>query len=45
MDPNTKEMHDILSKLHSVDKTTKMVAERADRDIDLNVQNKSQKVY
>ena len=37
MDPNTKEMYDILSKLHSVDKTTKMVAERADRDIDLNV--------
>tara|TARA_Y100000022_G_scaffold127825_1_gene110779 strand:+ start:144 stop:623 length:480 start_codon:yes stop_codon:yes gene_type:complete len=37
MDPNTKEMYDILSKLNSVDKTTKMVAERADRDIDLNV--------
>ena len=37
MDPNTKAMHDILSKLHSVDKTTKIVAERAERDIDLNV--------
>ena len=37
MDPNTKAMHDILSKLKSVDKTTKIVAERAERDIDLNV--------
>ena len=37
MDSNTKEMHKILSKLNSVDKTTRMVAERAERDIDLNV--------
>ena len=37
MDPVTKAMHDILSKLNSVDKTTKIVAERAERDIDLNV--------
>ena len=37
MDLETKAMHDILSKLNSVDKTTKIVAERAERDIDLNV--------
>ena len=37
MDSNTKAMHDILSKLNSVDKTTKIVAERAERDIDLNI--------
>ena len=37
MNPNTKEMHDILTKLQGVDKTTKIVAERAERDIDLNV--------
>ncbi len=37
MNPNTKEMHDILAKLQGVDKTTKIVAERAERDIDLNV--------
>ena len=30
-------MHDILTKLKGVDKTTKIVAERAERDIDLNV--------
>ena len=37
MDPETKKMHDILTKLKGVDKTTKIVAERAERDIDLNV--------
>ena len=37
MDLETKAMHDILSKLNSVDKTTKIVAERAEQDIDLNV--------
>ena len=37
MDQETKAMHDILSKLNSVDKTTKIVAERAEQDIDLNV--------
>ena len=37
MDQQTKEMHDILTKLKGVDKTTKIVAERAERDIDLNV--------
>ena len=37
MDPETKQMHDILTKLKGVDKTTKIVAERAERDIDLNV--------
>jgi len=37
MDLETKAMQDILSKLNSVDKTTKIVAERAERDIDLNV--------
>ena len=37
MDQQTKEMHNILSKLKGVDKTTKIVAERAERDIDLNV--------
>tara|TARA_B100000123_G_scaffold262959_1_gene231525 strand:- start:36 stop:515 length:480 start_codon:yes stop_codon:yes gene_type:complete len=37
MDEQTKAMHDILTKLKGVDKTTKIVAERAERDIDLNV--------
>ncbi len=37
MDEQTKAMHNILSKLQGVDKTTKIVAERAERDIDLNV--------
>ena len=37
MDQQTKEMHNILSKLKGVDKTTKIVAERAETDIDLNV--------
>ena len=37
MDQETKAMHDILSKLKGVDNTTKIVAERAERDIDLNV--------
>tara|TARA_B100001057_G_scaffold114976_1_gene113447 strand:- start:2128 stop:2607 length:480 start_codon:yes stop_codon:yes gene_type:complete len=37
MNLETKAMQDILSKLNSVDKTTKMVAERAENDIDLNV--------
>ncbi len=37
MDQQTKEMHDILTKLSGVNKTTKMVAERAENDIDLNI--------
>ena len=37
MDQQTKAMHDILTKLKGVDKTTKIVAERAETDIDLNV--------
>ncbi len=37
MDQQTKEMHNILSKLKGVDKTTKIIAERAEQDIDLNV--------
>ena len=37
MDQQTKEMHDILTKLSGVNKTTKMVAERAANDIDLNI--------
>ena len=37
MDEQTKAMHNILSKLQGVDKTTKIVAERPERDIDLNV--------
>jgi len=37
MDQQTKAMHDILTKLKGVDKTTQIVAERAERDIDLNV--------
>lgn len=37
MDPNTKAMYDILNKLGSVDNTSRIVAERADKDIDLKV--------
>lgn len=37
MDPNTKSMYDILNKLGSVDNTSRIVAERADKDIDLKV--------
>ena len=37
MDPNTKAMYDILNKLGSVDNTSRIVAERAERDVDLNV--------
>jgi len=37
MDEQTKAMHNILSKLQGVDKTTKIVAERAEQDVDLNI--------
>ena len=37
MNPDTQNMLNILKKLQSVDKTTKVVAERAERDIDLNL--------
>lgn len=37
MDSNTKAMFDILTKLDGVDKTTRIVAERAERDIDLKM--------
>ena len=37
MNPDTQNMLDILKKLQSVDKTTRVVAERAERDIDLNL--------
>lgn len=37
MEQSTKQMFDILSKLNSVDKTTRIVAERAEKDIDLKV--------
>ena len=37
MDKDTKAMHDILSKLQGVNKTTKIVAERAENDIDLQM--------
>ena len=37
MNPDTQNMLDILKKLHGVDKTTRVVAERAERDIDLNL--------
>ena len=37
MDDQTKAMHDILTKLKGVDKTTKIIAERAEHDIDLNL--------
>ena len=37
MDEQTKAMHNILSKLQGVDKTTRIVAERAEQDVDLNI--------
>ena len=37
MDKNTKAMHDILTKLKGVNKTTRMVAERAENDVDLQM--------
>ncbi len=37
MDSNTKAMFDILTKLDGVDNTTRIVAERAERDIDLKM--------
>ena len=37
MDKNTKAMHDILTKLNGVNKTTRMVAERAENDVDLQM--------
>ena len=37
MDQQTEAMHDILTKLKGVDKTTQIVAERAEQDIDLNI--------
>ena len=37
MNTDTQDMLDILKKLHGVDKTTRVVAERAERDIDLNL--------
>ena len=42
MEQSTKHMFDILSKLNSVDKTTRIVAERAEKDIDLKVAINSQ---
>ena len=35
MDNDTKAMYNILSKLNSVDKTTRMVAESAEKDVEL----------
>ena len=37
MNTDTQDMLDILKKLQGVDKTTKVVAERAEQDIDLNL--------
>lgn len=37
MDQNTKKMYDILNKLNSVDTTSKIVAERAESDIELEM--------
>lgn len=37
MDKDTKAMHDILTKLKGVNKTTRMVAERAENDVDLQM--------
>ena len=37
MDKDTKAMHDILSKLQGVNKTTQIVAERAENDVDLQM--------
>jgi hypothetical protein len=37
MDNDTKAMFDILNKLENVDKTTRIVAERAENDVDLKM--------
>lgn len=37
MDQNTKKMYDILNKLNSVDTTSKIVAERAESDVELKM--------
>ena len=37
MDNDTKAMYNILSKLNSVDKTTRMVAESAEKDVELEM--------
>tara|TARA_Y100000389_G_scaffold50914_2_gene46626 strand:+ start:1673 stop:2155 length:483 start_codon:yes stop_codon:yes gene_type:complete len=37
MDQNTKKMYDILNKLNSVDTTSKIVAERAESDVELEM--------
>lgn len=37
MDNDTKAMFDILSKLENVDKTTRIIAERAEKDVELNM--------
>ena len=37
MDQNTKKMYDILNKLNSVDSTSKIVAERAESDVELEM--------
>lgn len=37
MDQNTKKMYDILNKLNSVDTTSKILAERAESDVELEM--------
>jgi hypothetical protein len=37
MDQNTKKMYDILNKLNSVDSTSKILAERAESDVELEM--------
>lgn len=37
MDNDTKAMFNILSKLENVDKTTRIIAERAEKDVELNM--------
>jgi len=37
MDNDTKAMFDILNKLENVDKTTRIIAERAEKDVELNM--------
>jgi len=37
MDQNTKKMYDILNKLNSVDSTRKILAERAENDVELEM--------
>ncbi len=37
MDQNTKKMYDILNKLNSVDSTSKILAERAENDVELEM--------